>query len=222
MFVHVNHNIVLPELEVTTTETGRTYVTPDGNVYPSITTILGATDESKKEGLQKWRDKIGHREADRITRVAGRRGQTIHDMAEAYLKNDPGWNKGVMPINAYTFVCIKESLDTHVDNIWFQEIPLYSDKLRIAGRVDLIAEWCGELAVIDFKTARNERREEWIHSYKQQMAFYTAALYERTGIVIKKNVVLMTSDHHGLQTFTSSPYDHLESLIAVRNAYTAK
>jgi ATP-dependent exoDNAse (exonuclease V) beta subunit len=50
-----------------------------------------------------------------------------------------------------------------MNNVYAQEVPLYSDQLKVAGRVDLIAEWGGQLAIVDFKTSRKPK-ERKIHS----------------------------------------------------------
>ena len=41
----------------------RVYVTPNGNVYPSITSILSL---QSKPGLDEWKEKVGHAEASKI------------------------------------------------------------------------------------------------------------------------------------------------------------
>ena len=103
--------------------------------------------------------------------------------------------------------------------VYAQEVPLYSDKLEVAGRVDLIAEWDNELAIIDFKTARKPKEEKWIQNYFMQCAFYAAAFYERTGVVIKKSVILITVDHSEPQVFITKPYDYLNEFIKIRQKY---
>ena len=40
---------------------GRVYTTPDGNKYPSVTTVLGAG--SDQSWLQEWKDRVGEKEA---------------------------------------------------------------------------------------------------------------------------------------------------------------
>ena len=206
----------LPELTDNTTSTGRTYVTPEGNKYPSITTVLKVLSE---DSINEWKDRVGHDVAKRIVTQAGRRGTAVHDLAEKYLNNDPDWKLGHMPVNLFTFSHMKKVLDERVNNVWAQEVPLYSDRFEIAGRVDCIAEFDGELSIIDFKTARKTKREAWIHNYKLQASFYAAAFFERTGIVIKKGVVLISPDGGDPQVFITNTHQHLPTLMETRREY---
>ena len=216
MFNHITLEDRLPELEVETAPTGRTYKTPDGKKYPSVTTVLG---EESKAGILAWRKRVGEEEANKISFQASSRGTSVHTLAENYINNDPEWSKGAMPTSIYAFNQIKSILDERMNNIYAQEVPLYSDKLEVAGRVDLIAEWDKDLAIIDFKTARKPKKEEWIQGYFMQCAFYAAAFYERTGVAIKKSVILVTVDHNEPQVFITKPYDYLGSFIKVRQKY---
>lgn len=212
MFNHVNFE-ALPELECETLKSGRTYTTPEGKKYPSITTVLSL---KSREAIQRWREQVGEEEANRITAQAGRRGTAVHTIAEDYLNNKDDWKKGVMPSNLHSFLQIKPILDKNVNNIWAQEVPLYSDKFRLAGRVDCIAEYDGELCIIDFKTSRKPKKEEWITSYFMQASFYAAAFYERTGIAIKRFAIIITVDGSEPQVFTGNTFDYLKALLELR------
>jgi len=216
MFRHVPNKVSLPELECETKDTGRVYITPEGNIYPSITTVLGA---KPKDGLDEWRKRVGSAEADKVLRQAGVRGTIIHQMAEDYLNNKPDWAQGAMPVNMFTFNSIKPILDRSVDNIWAQEVPLYSDRFKIAGRVDCIAEFDGVLSVIDFKTSRKEKKREWITDYFRQAAFYAAAFYERTGVAIKQSAIIMSVDDGNPLVFRQGTFEYLDGLVEARNYY---
>jgi len=193
MFNHVKHDVVLPTLTRKTTDTGRKYFTPEGNAYPSITTVLGVLN---KEGIIAWRKRVGEEEANKISQQASVRGTAVHKLAEDYLNNDPDWKEGAMPTNLFSFEDIKKIMDKRLNNIWMQEVFLYSDRLKTAGQVDCIAEFDGQLSIIDFKTSRKPKKVEWITSYFIQASFYAAAFYERTGIPIKQGVILITVDHN--------------------------
>lgn len=206
----------LPELECETLPSGRTYITPGGNKYPSITTVLGLQG---KEGILAWRKRVGEEEADRISTQASIRGTAVHQLAEDYLNNKEDWKRGAMPSNLFSFNQIKPILDKHVDNIWAQEVPLYSDKFKIAGRVDCIAEFDGELTIIDFKTSRKPKKKEWITNYFLQASFYAAAFYELTGVAIKKFAIIITVDGDEPQVFTGNTFDYLKELQVVRSKY---
>jgi len=216
MFNHVEHDIVLPKLTRKTTEEGRRYFTPDGNAYPSITTVLGVLS---KDGILEWRKRVGEEEANKISRQAATRGTAVHKLAEDYLDNLPDWNKGAMPANLASFNDLKTILDKRLNNIYFQEEFLYSDRLKCAGQVDCIAEFDGQLSIVDFKTSRKPKKEEWITSYFIQASFYAAAFYERTGIPIKQGVILITVDGNEPQVFKVNTYDYLEHFLSVRKKY---
>ena len=219
MFNHVNWEHKLPELECETLPTGRTYKTPEGKRYPSVTTVLG--DESKA-GIIAWRKRIGEEEANKISSQAGTRGTAVHTLAENYINNDPNWAKGAMPSNLFAFNQIKPILDSNMDNVYAQEVPLYSDRLQVAGRVDLIADWVGQLSIVDFKTSRKPKKEEYIQNYFMQASFYAAAFYEMTGISIKRSVILIAVDGEDPQVFVKKTGDYLRDFIAVRKRYREK
>lgn len=216
MFNHVEHDIVLPKLTRKTTEAGRRYFTPDGVAYPSITTVLGILS---KQGILDWRKRVGEAEANRISTQAATRGTAVHKLAEDYIDNVEGWSKGAMPANIASFNDLKTILDKRLDNIWFQEEFLYSDRLKCAGQVDCIAEFDGQLSIVDFKTSRKPKKEEWITSYFIQASFYAAAFYERTGIPIKQGVILISVDGSEPQVFKVNTYDYLEHFLKVRKEY---
>jgi len=216
MFTHVEHGIVLPKLTRETTESGRKYFTPEGNAYPSITTVLSILS---KQAIMEWRKRVGEEEANKISRQAATRGTAVHSLAEDYLNNNDDWNKGAMPANLASFNDIRPILDEHVDNVWMQEQFLYSDKLKCAGQVDCIAEYDNKLSIIDFKTSRRVKKKEDITSYFIQMAFYAAAFYERTGIPIRQGVIIMAVDGNEPLVFKENTYDYLEHFQSVRKKY---
>lgn len=216
LFNHVDHGLVLPKIERKTTEAGRKYFTPEGKAYPSITTVLGALN---KDGLLAWRKKVGEEEANKISRRAATRGTAVHKLAEDYIDNVPEWKENVMPHNLFAFNHIKGIIDERLDNIWFQEEFLYSDLLKTAGQVDCIAEFDGQLSIVDFKTSRRTKKKEWITNYFIQAAFYAAAFYERTGIPIKQGVIIITVDDAEPQVFKVNTHDYLPAFLDVRKKY---
>ena len=216
MFNHVDHGINLPTLTRETTKKGRRYFTPEGNAYPSITTILSILS---REGIAEWRAKVGAAEANKISNQASVRGTAVHQLAEDYLNNKDDWSKGAMPSNVFSFNQIKPILDKRLSNVWFQEVFLYSDRLEAAGQVDCIAEFDGELSIVDFKTSRKPKKEEWIMAYFIQCAFYAAAFYESTGIPIKQGVIVITVDGEESQVFKIKTFDYLQHYTAVRDIY---
>ena len=116
MFNHVKHDVVLPKLTRKSTEAGRRYFTPDGNAYPSITTVLGILS---KQGILEWRKRVGEVEANRISTQAATRGTAVHKLAEDYIDNVEGWSKGAMPANIASFNDLKKKPDERLENIRF-------------------------------------------------------------------------------------------------------
>ncbi len=216
MFNHVDHGITLPKMTRKTTGEGRKYFTPDGNAYPSITTVLGILSV---DGIMKWRKRVGEEEANKISHQAATRGTSVHKLAEDYIDNVDDWKGEAMPNNLYTFSHLKNIIDNRLNNVWFQEEYLYSDRLKCAGQVDCIAEFDGELSIIDFKTSRKPKKIEWITNYFIQASFYAAAFYERTGVPIKQGVILITVDHNEPQVFKINTHDYLQQFLDVRQKY---
>lgn len=214
MFDYVRE-IDLPELSAAMTHVGRFYTTPDGNKYPSVTTVISAgTDNSWKE---EWIARVGKEEADRVSRKATMRGTAVHELVEKYLKNDPQFSKGHMPANVLSFKNIKPFLDKHIGMIAGLELPLYSDTLKVAGRVDCIAEWDGIWSIVDFKTSRKEKSRDDIHTYFMQESAYAMMMFERTGILCKNLVTVMTVDEGNSQVFIEKSRDWLPKFIELRN-----
>ena len=215
-FTHVDHGIELPKLTRKTTEEGRRYFTPDGEAYPSVTTVLSILS---KDSIKAWRDRVGHDVADKISRQASGRGTAVHKLCEDYIDNLEDWKGKAVPANLFTFNTIRPIIDKQIDNVWFQEEFLYSDKLKTAGQVDCIAEFDGELSIIDFKTSKRPKSEDKITNYFMQTAFYAAAFYERTGVPIKQGVILIAVDDSEPQIFKIGTYDYLEHFLQVRKKY---
>jgi len=181
----------------------RHYVTPEGELYPSITTILG---EFSKASIQAWRKRVGETEANKISGKASRRGTSVHSVCESYIKNEDGFLDGRMPNEVEMFQSIESLLDC-IDNVHVTEGALYSDELKLAGRTDLIAEFDNQLAVIDYKTSRKIKTWEMCHSYFMQGAFYAMAYEERTGINVPQVVIIVAVENEQPQLFVEKTND---------------
>lgn len=183
-----------PKIEQINGNEFRTYRVPNGRLYPSQSSVVKmATDENV---LIEWRKRVGEREADRISSHAARRGTAVHLLSELYLTNDPTFNKQkmkTMPDAQANFACIRRQLD-HVSDFRAIELQMFSDELRIAGTVDLIATYRGKLCIIDYKTSRRLKKREWIDHYFMQTAGYAAMWQERTGEKVEQLVILMAVD----------------------------
>ena len=213
MFNHVDHGFTLEELEADTTDNGRFYTTPSGESLPSITTVLSVQNKS---GLDAWRKRVGEEEANRVMNQAALRGTAVHQLAEDYVNNEKDWKKGAMPANLFTFNTIKPLLDKHLNNVWIQEAPLYSERLSVAGRVDCIAEWDGVLSIIDYKTSKRPKPRKYVESYFIQEAAYAAMFLERTGVPIKQIVTVIAVDDNEPQVYIEKAMDHLHKFVELK------
>jgi len=188
-FNHYDSSLL--DLKTENVDGKRHYVTPDGNKYISITTLLS---ELSREGISRWRARVGAEEANRISTKASRQGTGVHSICESYIKNEDGFLDGRMPNEVEMFQSIESLLDC-IDDVHCVEGALYSDELKLAGRTDLIAEFDNQLAVIDYKTSRKIKTWEMCHSYFMQGAFYAMAYEERTGIPINNIVIIMAVEN---------------------------
>ena len=211
MFIH--KPVEVSELEAVTTSVGRVYKTPDGPM-PSITTVLGRLS---RKGIAEWRAKVGEEEANRISGVASSRGTRIHKVCEDYINNEQLDIRS--PADKEMFLSMQPLLDSFIGTVYGQELPLYSKYLGIAGRVDLIAEWNGKLAVVDFKTSRKPKKREWIDSYFYQCTAYCIMFEELTGIPVDRFAVVIAVDQNEPQTFYGKRDDNIAGLIDAIKGY---
>lgn len=195
----------------------RVYVNAAGVGYPSATTVLSVLN---KDSINKWRERVGEEEANRISKQATTRGSKIHSLTEAYLKNEEVDFDAVKAslLDKEMFNKFKSILDP-IDNIHCQELALYSDYLRMAGRVDCIAEYNGIRAVIDFKTSNRPKKKEYISSYFMQATAYAIMYEERTGIPVPYIVILIAVDGDEPQVFVEKRDNWAKELIRTRDYY---
>ena len=216
-----NHKTIkLPEIKATTTDGVRLYETPEGNKYPSITTVLSVRN---KKGLFEWRKRVGEDVANYVARKAATRGTHVHHMCEDYLNNDFDEEKHKKKFLPYVlFNQLRESVLQKIDNIYAQECGLYSDKYKVAGRVDCIAEYDGKLSIIDFKTSSKERSDDWNESYYIQASAYAEMFEERTGIAIDQVVILVVTEDGVVQEFVKNKTEFLPLLSDVIKEWKEK
>jgi len=215
------HDLIkLNELSVKTEEGKRLYQTPQGKSYPSVTTVTGILS---KDDIQAWRQRIGEEKADQITRAATSRGNEVHKLAELYLRNELFSQSTLFDepkTNNYKmFEALSSVLDNNVGIVRAIEAPLYSDVLRVGGRVDLVAEWDNELAVIDFKTSSKPKKEHWIDNYFMQSSAYAFMFEELTKISINKIVIAIALENLGTQIFIKNANDYIQQFIDLRKTY---
>ena len=212
-----NHKMInLPEIKSTTKNKVRLYETPDGNHYPSITTVLSVRN---KQALFEWRKRVGEDVANYVARKAANRGTHVHHMCEDYLNNvhldfPEKWEEHKKKFLPYTlFKQLKNSVLQKIDNVYAQECGLYSDKYKVAGRVDCIAEYDGIPSIIDFKTSTSERNDSRNENYYIQASAYAEMFEERTGMAISQIIILVVTEDGVVQEFVKDKTEYLPLLI---------
>ena len=209
MFTVENH---LGDLELDKKEVDgiRLYNLPNGDWVPSITSV---TSFYNREVFRKWRKRVGDTEANRITKESTTRGTDYHEAAQAYLENrELDWNN-YLPLTQFMFKSSQPYLDK-IGKIHAIERTLYSEYLGLAGRVDCIAEYDGELAIIDFKTSKKIKPEKWIEQYFVQETAYACMYYELTGIAVDKLITIMVTPEGDVHVYDKrNKSDYIKLLV---------
>ena len=209
----MNTEINWPELVVHTHKGMRFYETPDGNKYPSITTVLGK-QPGKQKGLQAWRQRIGEEQARIVSGKAARRGTAFHNICEDYLNGmeDITHHKEKNFLAWCMFGEMKSHLDEKINKVVLQEQSMYSPKYKVAGRCDFIGVYKDTLAVVDFKTTTTPKKEEWIEDYFIQCSAYASMYEEHTGETIEDIVIMMVAEDGQVQIYEKKAADYLPKL----------
>ena len=190
-------------------EDGHWYQTKFDKIYPSISTILSATTpEYKKNGLQSWKDNEPAHEY--ITKQAQDIGTQSHKIIENYLGNTLALEEfDLLPIAHFNN--LKPFLE-NISDVTSIEQRMYSDKLQVAGTSDLIAEYDGELSIIDYKTKRKPQIDEYMYEYYLQTTCYAHMFEEVTGQKINQVVILVSSEKNTRQEFIKSCDDYVQPM----------
>ncbi len=172
-------------------DTGRIYVFNDGSRYYSVTTMLGATGD--KRGLDEWRKRVGHQQAEAICKTACNIGNDMHECLEQYLlKNEVNYPNAVVKMLARQII---PYIDKNVKHVYGTEQVLYSDKLNLAGTVDGIVDYLMgrtvNASILDFKTAGRVPKVEWVQDYFLQMCIYSMMIAEMQGTTPIQTGVLL-------------------------------
>lgn len=212
MFTH--KSVQLDELTTQTLDGKRFYATPDGKLYPSVTTVMSILN---KDAIMEWRRRVGDEVANKISSRAARRGTKLHTVCENYLQNKDVTK--TMPDTMALFKSIKPIIDKYIDNVYAIEAPLYSHHLRVGGRVDCIAEYDGKLAIIDYKTSSRQKDESQIQNYFMQCAAYAVMFEERTSIPVSRIAIVMAVENDNPLLFVKKRDDYIDQFISLRKQY---
>ena len=218
-FIHEKIDMGYEDLDRTDSPDGRRYVTLDGNAYPSVTTVLSILNE---ESIAKWRARVGEEEANRIGNRATTRGTAVHSLIEKYLKNEPDCREGFLPHVIQSLENLKPLLDKHVTKVYAQEVPLYSDHLKLAGTCDAVVEWDGVPTIVDWKTSRRPKKKANIGNYFMQLAAYAVMWEERTGMPIQNTRIVMDVDDFHPVMYKETRDSWIDKLIETRDEYNRR
>ena len=212
MFIHTQPTGDLPPLKAKNVDGKRFYEhITTGEKYPSITSVLSIR---QKEGLIKWRQRVGEEVANHVMIQSANRGTAVHNMVEDHLNNIDinnveKYKKQFLP--RMMFQVLKPVLN-NINNISLQEAQMFSSNYTVAGRCDCIAEYEGELSVIDFKTSKGEKEEDWIENYFIQGAAYAEMYEEHFGTPINQIVILVVTEEGTTQIFKKNKQEYLPKL----------
>jgi len=215
-FIHEKIDMGYENLDRTESPDGRRYLTLDGNAYPSVTTVLGVLS---RESIAQWRAKVGEEEANKISLKATTRGTAVHSIIEKYMNNEPDYAEGFLPHVVQSLHNLKPLIDKHVTKVYGQEVPLYSDHLKLAGTCDAIVEWDGVPTIIDWKTSRRPKKKANISSYFMQLAAYAVMWEERTGMPINQTRIVMDVDDFHPVMYKETRDAWIDKMIEVRDQY---
>lgn len=206
------HNFVA-EIDIATENVDGTryYVLPDGSKFRSVTSVI--SEKSDKTALLEWRKRVGEDEAKKISTQAANRGTAVHSICENYILNKEDVQKDVMPSSLDAFKTLRPLLDANVDNILGVELPLYSRVLRTAGRTDLVAEFKGVASVIDYKTSRKFKKEEWIQNYFIQSTCYAMMFEWIYKIKIPQIVIMIAVENEDPQLFVKDKSEYVDTVF---------
>jgi genome maintenance exonuclease 1 len=171
----------------------RTYNVGEKKI-PSVTTILSATQsEEKKASLDKWRERVGYQEAQRITQQAATRGTEMHYVLENYIDGRGYLN--LSPEGAQARLMAHEIVQNleKLKVVWGNEVSLAYDD-RWAGATDVVGLYDDQPTIIDFKQSNKPKREEYVEDYYYQIAAYSLAHKKQYGPITQGLICICTKD----------------------------
>jgi len=171
----------------------RTYNVGEKKI-PSVTTILSATQsEEKKASLDRWRERVGYQEAQRITQQAATRGTEMHYVLENYIDGRGYLN--LSPEGAQARLMAHEIVQNleKLKVVWGNEVSLAYEDLW-AGATDVVGLYDEQPTIIDFKQSNKPKREEYVEDYYYQIAAYSLAHKKQYGPITQGLICVCTKD----------------------------
>ncbi len=205
-----------PELQTHNISGLRFYEVPNGDKYPSITSVLGA-QPGKKKGLDEWRKRVGDAQANIISRKSARRGTVFHHIIEDHL-TDNLTEEQIEKHKTSNFLawCMfgetRKVIDERVGDIYLMEQTMFSEKYKVAGRCDLIALLDGVVTVIDWKISTRIKKAEWMTDYYIQATAYADMFTSHAGIPVDDIGIIMCSEDGEVEVFQEKVSDYTQQL----------
>ncbi len=210
--------IEFPKLKRITNEDGKRVYIREGvestTGYPSVTTI---TSLKSREAIKAWQNRVGKAAADKITTAANRRGTSAHKLIENYIYDEPV--EGHTPLTLDLFLQLKKQADEGLGTIRAIEAQMMSDYLKVAGTVDVVADYNGKLSVIDWKTAKKKKVRSHCYQYFMQAAAYAVMFEEVTELPVSQLVILGASEEGEAWQFIEKRDDWIGEFQKLREQY---
>ena len=196
---------------------GKRFYHTEAGDFPSVTTVLGC---KPSEYIEQWKENVGEEYAKWTVQEAGRRGSLFHNLVESYLKNEEVVLDSLL--KRLHFMKAKEFFDKNFELIYANEIPLFSKKLRVAGRCDCVAKINGKNYIVDFKTAKRKKEHNEIYSYRIQASIYSLMLKEVYGLDVPNFCIIISdTDCNELSVYYGNRNDgnQIKDFIALRKFF---
>ena len=175
----------------------------EGSNLPSVTSILKATQsEEDKAAIDAWKERVGHKEADRIKNEASSRGSSMHSYIEQFLLGK--FNLDLLDEENKSKKMALEIIDNGLKNklteIWGAEATVYYPG-KYAGTADCIGVYEGKETILDFKQSNKPKKEEYIEDYFLQIGAYSLAHNTVHNSKITQGVILICTVDRLFQDF---------------------
>jgi genome maintenance exonuclease 1 len=182
---------------------GSRHYSIDGSRLPSVTSILSATkSEEDKASIAAWKERVGHKEAERIKNDASSRGSSMHSFLEKYLLGQ--LNSELLEVENKAKKMADEIIENGIRNklseIWGAEATLYYPN-KYAGTADCIGVYEGKETIIDFKQSNKPKKDSYISDYFLQLGAYSLAHNVVYDSRITQGIVLLCTVDNLFQDF---------------------
>ena len=199
----------------------------DRTTFDAIETQYGLNEQRVKELMREnlksssyklWRKRVGEEKANKITKQATTRGTSFHQHIEDYLRKEKEFIEFENVLQEGMFKAVQPILDEIIPIAL--EAPLYSNQLRMAGRVDCVGLFDNNLSIIDFKSSSKPKEEYMAKQWYIQMTAYALMVEELTGKPVEEITAIVGIEGlNTFQIFTSTPDEHIEDLVQLRKQY---